>query len=116
MPIAACHHRDNSLSKTLGQPELLGHICDESTIRNIGAAYRNRTPDEAQQDKLISLLLTDGRSDHDKPKPTTDNGRLVSQLNTAVRNDYATGKILTIHGWVLSLTEARQCALYSFNL
>jgi hypothetical protein len=34
-------------------------------------------------------------------------------LENKVENDFKTGKIAVIKGWVLSLTEARQCALFS---
>ena len=30
-----------------------------------------------------------------------------------VRDDFAAGRTVVIDGWVLSVTEARQCALYS---
>ena len=30
-----------------------------------------------------------------------------------VRNDFAAGRIVLVDGWVLSATEARQCALFS---
>ena len=30
-----------------------------------------------------------------------------------VRRDFAEGRTVEVQGWVLSVTEARQCALYS---
>jgi hypothetical protein len=30
-----------------------------------------------------------------------------------VRSDFAEGRTVVVHGWVLSVTEARQCALFS---
>lgn len=50
-----------------------------------------------------------------KSRPAADNSRLFQELDRVIREDYATGKVLTINGWVLSQTEARQCALYSFT-
>jgi hypothetical protein len=96
VPFVRCHHYSSTLTRSLSQPDFLGHICDEATIRDIGAAYRVRTPDEAKEDKLVSLLLP-------------------QQLDVAIHNDYTTGKVVTVKGWVLSLTEARQCALYSLS-
>ena len=114
-PFAAWRRHNYSLAKTLGQPEFLAYICDDKTIQDIGAAYRTRTPNEAAQDKLISLLLTSGGHNQGQPKGEADNARLIRRLDSAVRDDYAAGKVLTIKGWVLSLTEARQCALYSLS-
>jgi hypothetical protein len=34
-------------------------------------------------------------------------------LDSRVEQDFKTGKTVTAGGWVLSVTEARQCALYS---
>jgi hypothetical protein len=64
---------------------------------------------------LVALLLAtpDG-----KPHPSNvaiDSTRVLRQLDAAVRDDYTAGRVLTLRGWVLSLTEARQCALYSLS-
>jgi hypothetical protein len=64
---------------------------------------------------LISLLLASGGSNQGQSNSEADNAHLIQQLDDAVREDYVAGKVLTINGWVLSLTEARQCALYSLN-
>jgi hypothetical protein len=114
-PFAACRRYSDSLVKTLREPEFLAHICDDKTIRDIGAAWCTRTPDEAKQDKLIPLLLASVGVSQDRSKSTTDSSLLIQQLDSAVRGDYATSRVVTIRGWVLSLTEARQCALYSIS-
>jgi len=88
----ACRHRYGALD----QPDFLSHLCDAGTLRNIGTAYRKQTPSEAREKKLIGLL---GKG----PSPET------------IKNDFTTGNIVIVNGWVLSLTEARQCALYSLT-
>lgn len=114
-PFAVWRRHSHSLAKTLGEPQFLSYICDDKTIQDIGAAYRLRTPDEASQDKLISLLLASGGSNQGQSNSEADNAHLIEQLDNAVRKDYVDGKVLTINGWILSLTEARQCALYSIS-
>jgi len=32
-----------------------------------------------------------------------------------VKQDFGNGKIAVVDGWILSVTEARQCALYSLE-
>jgi hypothetical protein len=94
---------------------MLASMCDDKTVREIGAAYRLRTPDEGKQDNLISLLLSSSGGNQGQSNSEADNARLAQQLDKTIRDDFATNKVLNINGWVLSLTEARQCALYSLS-
>jgi hypothetical protein len=89
------------LPRTLTQPLFLSTICDLQTLRQIGAKYRATTPAEAREDVLTKLLTTGG----DQPE----------QLIGKVKDDFIAGRIVTVDGWVLAITEARQCALYSFQ-
>ncbi|HVU96045.1 MAG TPA: hypothetical protein VHE34_12510 [Puia sp.] len=89
----------------LSRPLFLSTICDPATLRHIGNNYRKTTPAETKEDRLVSLLTTDLPQGSD---PT-------NQLDAKARQDYAAGKTVTIDGWVLSITEARQCALYSLQ-
>jgi hypothetical protein len=34
-------------------------------------------------------------------------------ISALVRRDFETGRTILVNGWVLSVTEARQCALFS---
>ena len=108
-PIAGCRHYSDTLINTLGHPDLLGHICDAKTIGDIGSAYRTAFPEESHKTHLIELLL--------KEIPVGQNDpRLPQLLKHRVTQDFATDDIVTIKGWVLSRTEARQCAIFSFHL
>jgi len=109
IPIAGCRHYSDALVNTLGRPDFLGHICDAKTIDEIGSAYRNATPDESRMAGLIELLLKDMQRAGDDP-------RLAQQIKDRVRQDFAANDVVIVKGWVLSRTEARQCALYSFSL
>lgn len=119
VPVAMRRRRHHSLAVPLGQPDFLGHICDEATVREIGNAYCARNPDEREEDKLVSLLIatSDGDAHRAKnpAKSTIDSTRVLRQLDGAIRDDYAAGRVVTLKGWVLSVTEARQCALYSLS-
>jgi hypothetical protein len=108
-PIAGCRHYSDTLVKTLGQPDFLGHICDAKTIGDIGSAYRTAMPEESHKSDLIELLLKDTPGAQDDP-------RLPQLLKDQVGHDFASDNTVTIKGWVLSRTEARQCAIYSFSL
>lgn len=91
-----CGHRTDSRTAALETPDFLSHICDAPTLRQLGAAYRAQTPSEASQETLIRLL---------RPGVTAQ----------TIKADYANGDIITLKGWVISRTEARQCALFSLD-
>jgi hypothetical protein len=87
--------RDVEYDAPLADPQSLALIWDAKTINDIGNQYRINNPDEASPRTLVKLLNT-----------TTPN-------DETIKNDFATGKIVIVDGWMLSLTEARQCALAS---
>jgi hypothetical protein len=90
----------------LNTPDLLGAICDTQTIRKIGTDYRATTTNERHEDQLTDLLI----AGLDKNKDQTQ------QLTTKIKADFASGRTVTLEGYVISITEARQCALYSIQL
>lgn len=95
-------HHDKSLS----QPDFLKHITDKSTILQIGKAYVEAHPDEDRANTLATLL-TANHPDGAK----ASSAALESFLKQAIEKDFREGRTVTVIGWVLSLTEARQCAL-----
>lgn len=115
IPIAAYRRYSDSLVRTMGEPAFLTNVCDDNTIRAIGTAYRARNPEEAKLDKLMPMLLGTCGESPDRSHSEADYNRLMQKLDQAVRDDYADGRVVTINGWVLSRTEARQCALYSLR-
>lgn len=89
----------------LNTPAFLGAMCDLQTIRKIGSDYRTTTPDENHEDQLHNLLTAGLDPDKDQS----------AQLNKKINDDFAAGRTVTIEGWVISVTEARQCALNSIQ-
>ena len=84
--------------EALAQPALLSIIGPE-TVRTIGLRYRARVPAENDLRALHAAILTA------RPWPASVAG-LVEQ-------DFAMGRTIVLQGWVVSVTEARQCALFS---
>ena len=93
-------------------PLILSGFCDEKTMRNIGVCYRALVPNENSQDKLLTLLTNDMSSKHFM---SSENPLVASQLEMKIEKDFKEKKEITINGWVLSETEARQCALLSLS-
>jgi hypothetical protein len=95
----------NSTDKVLSQPLFFSHLVDIKTINETGLAYRKLFPAENSQSVLNKLLLGSNAS--------SDKTMIQKQLDAQVEQDFKAGKTVTAKGWVLSITEARQCALYS---
>lgn len=91
---------DKSLTKLL----LLSNIWDIETIKEIGQLYQKKYPNENNETKLVKLL---------SESISTENGSTESSIAWRIKEDFKTNSIVTIDGWLLSVTEGRQCALYS---
>ncbi len=94
-----------STEEVLSEPLFFSHLVDIKTIRETGQAYRKLFAAEDNQAYLKQLLLGSNASN--------DKKMIQKQLDEQVDQDFKAGKTVTAKGWVLSITEARQCALYS---
>lgn len=91
-----------SVKRDLTPSDLTG-ICDKNTLLKIGNAYRIKTG-ENNREYLEELLLDDSE---------LRDSELRIFLNNKVTEDFDKGNTILIEGWLLSVTEARQCALFS---
>src|SRR5215213_5292994 len=82
LPLAGCSPAHDALA-----PGMLSSLCDKKTLRAIGSAYLQQHAGEKNKDVLTKLIL-----------------------NANVQDDFKKGNIVVIKGWVLAVTEARQCA------
>jgi hypothetical protein len=108
-----CSHRHTVSYDLLGKPEELAQICELKTLKEIGMAYRLQAPSEMDSEKLATLLLTDSAGH--PVSSTSDNVFVQSLMNRKIIQDFERGNIVIVEGWVLALTEARQCALLFVN-
>jgi hypothetical protein len=93
---------------TAAQPFFFSHPADAETIMATGRAYRKEHPIENNKNKLTALLLANS-----KLSVTANSEHIRDMLVDKVKNDFKTGKTAMVLGWVLSVTEARECALFS---
>ena len=113
IPFLGCRTGSGVANRPWVAPGLLSHICDAKTLREIGADYRRKYPGESNEAELASLLLTDS---DDKIIPiNTEDAVIHSLLEKKIKKDFELGNTVVIRGWVLSKTEAQQCALFSFS-
>src|SRR6478735_2277213 len=99
----------NSGSKemAIAQPLLFSHLVDAKTIKEAGADYLRTHAVENDREKLAQLLM----GGKDVAKLSKD--EIQTLLDKQVTADFKTGRVLQVSGWVMSQTEARQCALYT---
>jgi len=87
---AGARRADDRTLRTLAYPDLLA-VLGAECVHAIGVRYREATPAERDADALRAAI---------------DPAALVAR-------DFADERTVLVDGWVLSITEARQCALFS---
>ena len=103
---SACSASSDRPDAAVDRPQLLAMLGPER-VRQLGAHYRASTPSENTVDAL-SAALSSGLG---LQIPFLKNGSLDGQI----RDDFAAGRTVVVDGWVLSVTEARQAALFSLT-
>ena len=93
-------------------PLMLSGFCDEATLCELGRKYLAQVPGEDSAKILLSRLAADG-SRHGADEPDENEG--PSEAASQAEQDFRTKKILIIDGWIISETEARQCALLALS-
>lgn len=94
---------------TLSRPEYLSHICNEAMLIEIGKAYKAKFPSESDTRQLLNLLLTDSHGN--RLSASADDKKIKSFLSKKIGQEIGNGKTVVVNGWVISVTEARQCSL-----
>ncbi len=110
LPLLHCRSNDQ-YNILLHQPTFLSQICDEKALREIGLEYRKLKPGEENASKLIDLL-TRGASGKKLDSKSSDK-EVETFIKNEIHTDFDRNDIIAVKGWVLSFTEARQCALFS---
>jgi hypothetical protein len=86
---------------------LLTHV---EGARVIGHAYLRLVPGETDPAALVAVVAA-GLPDGPRALDSVTDARLRRLLLDGIREDFAHERTVTLNGWLLSLTEARLCAL-----
>ena len=103
---SACTRDTGEDAQALARPSVLEMLGVDRTLE-IGTRYRAAVPEEN-----TVAALSDAISSSQRQFPWIRSRSIDEQ----VRDDFAGGRTIVISGWVLSRTEARQCALYSLSV
>lgn len=91
--------------KSLALSQQLAYIWDKETMITVGKEYHKKYPKENSEQKLAKLLLKD---------ISNEEGILMTTEQKIIA-DYKTDNTVLLDGWILSVTEGRQCALFSIT-
>lgn len=111
-PLLLRWRRAVDFDQPLRQPSFLAHLLDLETLRRIGSTRRSAVPSESSAEELTRLLLANPGG---PPVSADDASAVQDLLDRKVQADFETGAVVTLDGWILSVTEARQCALLSLT-
>jgi hypothetical protein len=107
VPTLVYSFHENAIDARLFQPQSLAKIWDTDTMNTIGLNYMLKVPRENRERILVKRLVGKSKSEE---------ANLATSLEQQIRNDFVTGNTVMVDGWILSVTEARQCALFSLTL
>jgi hypothetical protein len=95
----------------LARPGLVSILDDDVLVRTLGGLYREMVPNETTVDALERAIL----ETVDDVRVDLSASDLRRRIDAEVQRDFDSGRTVTLNGWILSLTEARQCALFSLQ-
>jgi hypothetical protein len=88
-----------------GLAKLLRH---EESACVIGREYLRNAPQEKDREILFNLISSGLGQES---VSMSDDEALRKRLRLQIRRDFAAERVVRVHGWILSITEARLCAL-----
>jgi hypothetical protein len=86
---------------------LAGLLADRKSAAAVGKAYLAATPSEARQSMLVSRLTASLGSG----AGSAGDDELRRLLAMQIDRDFEEERVATLDGWIVSVTEARLCAL-----
>ncbi len=98
---------EDGLTAALSKPTYFSRFADQQTINSAGTDYLKSASTENSKSKLLDLIK------EGIDAGTKDKTAIQAAIDKKVQHDFDNGNTVVANGWVLSLTEARQCALFS---
>ena len=103
----ACDGEADVESAALARPGVID-VLGAERVRDLGRRYREMTPSERDAESLRAAIRSS------LPWRTRLSGSAPSSARL-VHDDFDAGRTVVVSGWILSATEARQCALFSLE-
>jgi hypothetical protein len=110
IPWAVWPDKYKAIAKSMPPPSTLSQLCDEHALVQVGSHYRKLAPNENKLSVLGKFLFEDTAGNIITDTEATSVNTLLEEK---IFRDFEAGNTVIVDGWVLSLTEARQCAVYA---
>ena len=101
---------ENLNTDPLKDPKYLSKFCSEEEIVKIGKNYLDRNPLDNPAKQLKKSLLSNSNGINFSGKNKNDQ---LEWLNKKIDEDFLENNLQICEGWIISRTEAQQCALFS---
>ena len=83
---------------------------DNDAVTTIGEKYLKCVPCNANEEKLLELILGDKGNTRLKPNMKSYD-QFRETIQARIRQDFTTGQVENLEGWILSKTEVQLCSL-----
>ena len=105
LALNACHGFSGTPQQALASPESLFGIVDRTELLALGKTYLSLFP--SSKESLSAQILGSSAN------PSASGSQVAQQIAQNIQLDFQSGRTIILNGWVLSITEARQCALHT---
>jgi hypothetical protein len=106
--VGGCSNDRPYSDTVLSQPALLP-VLGAARVREIGQAYRRTTPAESAAPALRAAITRGAQTLRELPWSPHPS------LDALIASDFEEDRVVFPAGWMLSVTEARQCALFTMQ-
>ncbi len=110
-PLSSCSSNNSDLEHLLALPISLSYIFNEEKISALGKSYLDKFQIKNKKRHLKKLLM-ESFDIKDESKLMNDSSYVLNRLLQKIKTDFETNQTIEIDGWILSVTEAQQCALF----
>jgi len=96
--------RDIDYDPVIAEPFFLSHIWDNESILDAGKKYLSDASGEKDVQELVKRIVKNNGA---------NGSESIQRINEQIADDFENHQTVLVDGWILSVTEARQCGLYS---
>lgn len=107
IPFTSCNN-NSDIDKAIALPISLSYLLNEEALHEIGNLYLIKKWTQTKEKHIKKLLL----ENIDISNSSSDFYSISNKLEQKIKNDFESNRIVEIDGWILSETEAQQCALF----
>lgn len=110
IPMYGCEVKLTDI-EVLAIPVSMLNVSSVDTVEELGKLYKESFPEESEYEVLIDLLIS---NDSESETGSINEIKAIQKmLNRKIITDFENDNVVVLDGWILSKTEARQCALFA---